>query len=194
MNRTYIARTALWASVLLMGSACSTSDILDVNNPDEIAVGTLNDPRLLQVRMNGVVDAFDNAYVGWIIQYSNFITDEVITGLNFEDYARANQRIVSYLEGPTTQIFENLSRTLRLADGLAEHIRGWAAADPATDFDRELATSLIYAGYAALVLAENSCQSVISPDPDNPSGTVLSQLETFEAAFTYQNEALSVEL
>jgi len=192
MNRTYIARTALWASVLLMGSACSTSDILDVNNPDEIAVGTLNDPRLLQVRMNGVVDAFDNAYVGWIIQYSNFITDEVITGLNFEDYARANQRIVSYLEGPTTGIFENLSRSLRLAHGLAEDIRGWAAADPGTDFDVSLATALIYAGYSALVLAENTCQSVISPDPDNPSGTVLSQAETFAAALPYLTEALTI--
>jgi hypothetical protein len=193
MIRKYTRRAALCgAGVLLVAGACSTSEILDVNNPDEIQIDTLDDPRLMQVRLNGVIDAFDAAYVGSVIQYANFITDEMITGLNWEDYARANQRIVSYLEGPTTQIFENLSRALRLADGLAEHIRGWAAADPSKDFDRELATSLAYAGYATLVLAENTCQAVISPDPDNPSGTVLSQLETFAAALPYLNEALTV--
>jgi hypothetical protein len=180
------------ASALLIAGGCSTSEILDVENPQEIPIESLDDPSLLTVRLNGVIDNFNGAYVGSVIQYSNFITDEMITGLNWEDYARANQRIVSYLEGPTTQIFENLSRTLRLAHGLAEHIRGWAAADPDTDFDEALATSLIYAGYSALVLAENTCQSVISPDADNPSGTVLSQLETFAAALPYLTEALTI--
>jgi hypothetical protein len=180
------------AGVLLVAGACSTSDILDVNNPDEIQIDDVDDPKLITVRLNGVIDQFDNAYVGSVIQYANFITDEIITGLNWEDYARANQRIVSYLEGPTGQIFENLSRTLRLADGLATHIKGWAAADPTKDFDRQLATSLTYAGYAATVLAENTCQAVISPDADNPSGTVLSQLETFAAAIPYFTEAITV--
>jgi hypothetical protein len=193
MIRKHTRRAALCAAgVLLALGACSTDDILDVNNPDEIQLDQLNDPKLLQVRLNGVIDAFNNAYVGSVMQYANFVTDEMITGLNWEDYARANQRIVSYLEGPTTQIFENTSRALRLADGLAEHIRGWAAADPATDFDRSLATTLAYAGYATVVLAENTCQAVISPVPDNPSGVVLSQLETFAAALPYLTEALTV--
>jgi hypothetical protein len=193
MIRNLMRRAALCAAgVLLVAPACSTSEILDVNNPDEISIDLLDDPKLMQVRLNGVIDNFNGAYVGSVIQYANFVTDELITGLNWEDYARANQRIVSYLEGPTTQIFENLSRTLRLADGLATHIRGWATADPARDFDTELATSLIYAGYSALVLAENTCQAVISPDADNPSGTVLSQAETFAAALPYLTEALTI--
>jgi len=193
MTTKHMIRTALCAAgVLLALGACSTSDILDVNNPDEIQLESVNDPKLLTVRLNGVIDNFDNAYVGSVIQYANFVTDEIITGLNWEDYARANQRIVSYLEGPTTQIFENLSRTLRLADGLSTHIKGWAAADPAKNFNRSLATALIYAGYSGVVLAENTCQAVISPDPDNPSGTVLSQLETFAAAIPYLTEALTV--
>jgi hypothetical protein len=192
-----IRKYTLWAArfaagALLIVGACRTDEILDVDNPDEIPIEDVNDPRLLQVRLNGVVDAFDFAYVETVIQYANFVTDEIITGLNWEDYARASQRIVSYLEGPTTNIFERLSRALRLADGLATHIKGWAAADPSKDFDRPLATALAYAGYSALVLAENTCQAVISPDPDNPSGTVLSQLETFAAALPYLNEALTV--
>lgn len=193
MFRRHTKWAALCAmGVLLVAGACRIDEVLDVDNPEQIPLDQLNDPRLLQVRLNGAVDAFDDAYVGSVVRYANFITDEMVTGLNWEDYARANQRIVSYLEGPTNQIFQNLSRALRLADGLATDIKGWAAADPARDFDRELATALIYAGYSALVLAENTCEAVISPDPDNPSGTVLSQLETFAAALPYLTEGLAV--
>jgi len=193
MTRKHAKWAGMWAAgALLLAGACSVTDVLDVNNPEEIPIDQLDDPKLLAVRLNGVVDGFDGAYVGSVIQYANFITDELVTGLNWEDYARANQRIVSYLEGPTNQIFTNLNRTLRLGHGLAEHIRGWAAADPDQDFDPELAETLVYAGYSALVLAENTCQAVISLDPDNPSGTVLSQLETFEVALPYLQEALTV--
>jgi hypothetical protein len=193
MNR----RFGSWAAAGVVGAlvfagACSIDEVLEVNNPDEIPIDQLDDPKLLPVRLNGVIDAFQGAYVGSVMQYANFLTDELVTGLNWEDYERASRRHVSYLEGPTTQIFENLSRTIRLADGLAAHIRGWAEADPDEDFDPELAETLIYAGYGALVLAENTCQAVISPNPDEPSGTVLSQLETFAAALPYLQEGLEV--
>lgn len=193
MTRGYPKWVGLFAlAALLPAAGCDIDDLLNVNNPDEIPIDQVDDPALLDVRLNGVVDNFDFAYGESVLQFSNYITDEIVTGLNWEDYARANQRIVSYLEGPTTQIFENLSRSLRLADGLAEHIEGWAADNPAKDFDTELATTLVYAGYSALVLAENTCQAVISEDPDEPSGVVLSQLETFAAAIPYLEEALSV--
>jgi hypothetical protein len=188
-NRSLII--APFAALLLVGTA-GCSDVLEVNNPDEIPLEQLDDPKLLQVRLNGVTDAFNGAYVGSVMQYANFVTDEMITGLNWEDYARANQRIVSYLEGPTHQIFSNLSRALRLAHGLAEDIRRWEAADPDADYSRELAVALTYAGYAATVLAENTCQTVISPDPDNPSGDILSPLETFGAAVPYFEDAIGV--
>jgi len=180
------------ASVLLLSGGCNVDDLLEVANPAEIPIGDLDDPRLLQVRLNGVIDNFNGAYVTDVIQYANFITDEMITGLNWEDYARANQRIVSYLEGQTQRIFQEPSQALRLADGLAEDIRGWAADDPDTNFDAALAEALVYAGYSALVLAENTCQQVISPDPDNPSGDVLEPIQTFEIAIGYLEEAVTV--
>jgi hypothetical protein len=196
MFRSHTRRAGLCAAAAaaLWAGACSVDTLLDVNNPDEIPLEQLDDPALLDVRLNGVIDEFSQAYVESVLQYANYATDEVVTGLNWETYARVNERIISYLEGPTAQIFENLSQSLRLAHGLAEHIRGWAADDPDEDFDEALATTLIYAGYSALVLAENTCQAVISPDPDDPSGTILSQLETFAAALPYLEEGLSVAL
>ena len=179
-------------AVLALALACNIDSLLDVENPEDIPLGDLDDPALMEVQLNGVLDQFYGTYVGSVIQYSNFLTDEMLTGLNWEDYARANQRIASYLEGPTNQIFEGLNRGLRQGDDLTERIRGWAAEDPETDFNEELATSLVFAGYSAVVLAENTCQAVVSPDPDDPSEEKLSPFETFGVALPYLTEALSV--
>ena len=191
-NHRALMGVCVAGAILGLAPACNFDELLEVENPEEINVDELNDPRLLQVQLNGVIDALHNAYTEPVIEWANFLTDEVLTGLNWEDYARVNQRIASYLEGPTAQIFEELSRVIKMGRDLAERIRGWAAADPATDFDPALATALAYTGYGALVLAENMCQAVISPDPDNPSGTILSQAETFEVALPYLTEAASI--
>ena len=194
MTRTHRALTAICAggALLALAVACNLDDLLEVQNPEEIPVADLDDPKLLQVQLNGVIDEFTGAYTSPVIEYANFLTDEVLTGLNWEDYARVNQRIASYLEGPTEAIYEGMNESLRMGHNLAERIRRWAAEDPETDFNEELATSLVFAGYSAVVLAENMCQAVISPDPNNPSGTVLSQLETFEVALPYLTEALTI--
>ena len=196
MTRNYRGTVAVCAAaaLLALGLACNFDDLLDVDNPQQIPIGDLDDPELIEVQLNGVLDQFSDTYVSEVIQYSNFMTDEMLTGLNWEAHARVNQRLVSYLEGPTAAVFEGLSRGLRMGHNLAERIRGWQEADPEAEFEDELATSLTFAGYSAVVLAENTCQAVISPDPDNPSGTVLSQLETFAAAVPYLTEALSVAI
>ena len=180
------------AGALMVLATCSPDALLQVDNPDAIQLERLDDVALMDVQLNGVLDQFYGVYGGTIIQYANYPTDEILTGLNWEDYARMSQRIISYLEGATTGVFEGLSRGLRMGNDVAERIRGWAAEYPEDDFDRELATALVIAGYSATVLAENMCQAVVSPDPDEPSGTVLSQLETFDVAIPYLTEALSV--
>lgn len=180
------------AGVVLALAACNTDSLLRVNNPDEIQLEQLDDPKLLEVRLNGVIDTFNDVFVGDVVQYATFLTDEVVTGLNWEGHARVNERIVSYQEGPTDAIFSGLSEAIRMADGLVVHIDEWAADDPNADFDPELAQTLAYAGYATLIMAENMCQAVISPDPDEPSSTVLEQLEIFDAAIPYLERALQV--
>jgi len=194
MLRKHAASLALGAGAVVFAAACNIDEVLQVENPSEIQIENLDDPRLLQVQLNGVIDRFTDAYVSPVIQYANFLTDEMITGLNWEDYARANQRIASWQEGPTNGIFGSLSQAHRMGLSLVDRIRGWAAADPNKDLRAELATSLVFAGYSAVILAENTCQAVFSPDPDKPSGTVLSQLETFAAAVPYLEEGLTTAL
>lgn len=187
--RKYVRLCA--AGALMVLATCSPDALLQVDNPSQIQLDKLDDIKLMDVQVAGVEDNFLGTYVGTIIQYANYPTDEMITGLNYEDYARANQRIVSYLEGPTNGIFEGLTRPLRMGNDVAERIRGWITEYPERELRDELALTLNMAGYSALVLAENMCQTVVSPDPDNPSGTVLSQMESFEVAIPYLEEALT---
>jgi hypothetical protein len=177
-------------ALLAVTTSCDfADDLLAVDNPDAIQEEAANDPALLQVQLNGVILGFNAPYVEEIVRYSTFATDEMLTGLNWEGHQRVNQRIISYLEGPTGAVFERLSQGLRQGHNLAERIRGWAADDPDTDFTNDLARTLSYAGYSAVALGENMCQAVISEDPDNPSGTVLEQPDIFAAAIPYLTEA-----
>jgi hypothetical protein len=184
--------SAVAASLVLWTSCDIADELLHVDNPEEIQLEALNDPALLEVQVNGVIGNFNSLMDDPYIRYSNFLTDEILSGLNWEDYARASQRIASYLEGPTAPIFEAASRSLRQAHDVAERIRGWAADDPGTDFRTDLATVLTYAGYSAVMLGEGMCQAVISPDPDDPSSEVLEQPDIFAAALPYLVEGLSV--
>ncbi|HLB38007.1 MAG TPA: RagB/SusD family nutrient uptake outer membrane protein [Gemmatimonadales bacterium] len=180
--------------MVMLAAGCNPDELLKVENPDELQLENLNDVKLLKVQLNGVIDQVHSTYASPVIEFANYLTDEVLTGRNWEDYARASQRIASYLEGPTNGIFTGTSRGLRMGHELAERIRVWAADDPSRNFDAELATALVFAGFSTVVMAENTCQAVISPDPNNPSGTVLSQLETFAAAVPYLTEGLTVAL
>lgn len=195
MRRKYTRWVGMLAvsAVLALSTACGIADdLLQVDNPEEIQIQKLDDPLLIEVQLNGVIGMFKSAWDSPLIEYGMYPTDEVLTGLNWEDYARVNQRIISYLEGPTAAIFEQTARALRQGNDLAERIRVWDADDPDADYREELATALVFAGYAAVIQAEAMCQSVISPVPDEPSGTVLSQEENFAAALPYLEEALSV--
>ena len=193
-KHTGLAVSVAAGTILAFATGCNfTDELLNVENPGAITIEALNDPALLAVQVAGVIDAHQTAY-SWNLEYTMYPTDEVITGLNWEGYARVNQRIISYLEGITDNTFERGSKALRMANDVAERIRVWAADDPATDFNEELATSLVFAGYSAIGLGETMCQTVISPNPDDPSSTVLSQLETYAVALPYLNEALTVAL
>src|SRR5436309_15926684 len=116
-NTRWLALTA--AGVLAFVGSCGINDVLQVQNPSQIPTENLNDPKLMQVQVNGVIEAFQNAYTEPVSEWANFLTDVVLTGLNSEVYARVNQRIASYPDGPTNQIVRQLSRSLRVAPGVS---------------------------------------------------------------------------
>jgi hypothetical protein len=68
---------------------------------------------------------------------------------------------------------------------------GWSKIDfdVAADFDEGIATSLVFAGFALVIEGEFMCQGVISYDPDDPSGTVLEQVDIYNAAIPFLIDA-----
>jgi len=193
----------MWAGMCALGAslalytACDFADeLLQVENPEEIMIRNLDDFRLLEVQVNGVIGMFQSAYDSPIIEHGAMHTDEHLDGVNWEGTARQGQRILHWDEGQTQSIFEETSRALRQGHNLAEQIRLWQADDSLdlepNELDEDLATVLVFTGYSVVAMADHMCQTVVSPDPDAPSGTVLSNAENYALAEGYLEEALAI--
>jgi hypothetical protein len=193
MRKIQIAR---WAGMLAVAflllplSACD--EILKVNNPDEINVDTLNDAQLFEAQVAGVVSEFLDELTrnnGALLWSANFLTDEQVTGLNWEDYARVNQRIVNYTEGPVASLWGGISRWLRLGKHVIE-LSDSLVDDPGSS--EYVALAEVYIGYGYLYAGESMCMTVFSDDVDNPSGDVLTPNETFALAIPHFLRAIQV--
>lgn len=188
---------ALGASLTLFAACDFADELLVVANPDEILLTALDDFALLDVQVNGVVGQFKSAYDSPIIEYGSMHTDEHLDGVNWEGTARQGQRILHWDEGQTTAIFESTNRALRQGHNLSEQIRLWAGMNDSLNFDPgdlddELATVLTFTGYSVVAMADHMCQTVISPEPDEPSATILSNAENYAFAEQYLTEALTL--
>src|SRR5437667_9607309 len=90
-NTRWLALTA--AGVLAFVGSGGINDVLQVQNPTQIPTANLNDPELMQVQVNGDIEAFQNPYTDPVSEWANSLTDEVLSGPIWEDHARLNQRI-----------------------------------------------------------------------------------------------------
>ncbi len=83
-------------TILALTSGCNFADeLLQVNNPEQILIEDIDDVALLAARVAGVIDNFQGAYDDPVLEFGSYMTDEVLTGLNWEGHARTNQRITS---------------------------------------------------------------------------------------------------
>jgi hypothetical protein len=192
MRTNNIARWAgLLAAALLVVPLPACDEILNVDNPEEISVNELNDEALLDAQVAGVIDAFTEQTAGTesgLIQGGTFLTDETVTGLNWEDWQRANQRVVNYIEGPVYGIWENLSETLRNGEETLHKLDSLAT-DPTEDRRVALVAALV--GYTYMLIGEHICQAVFSSQ-DSLGSTVYDPPEVFAKAIPFFNRALTV--
>ncbi len=178
--------------ILLLGlagasaGACTISDqILDVNNPAQLDEGLLNDPALVSVLVAGVIGDFQDMYSDPFVWRGSMITDEQVTGINWEQTARLNQRIIQFDEGDARGMFSSLSRVLAQGDSVSSRFRNGLLESPSTDI--RLATTLAYAGYSYIAMADVMCEAVI-----NVGSEILQPPALYERAVERFNEALTV--
>lgn len=75
----------------LAGTAAGCESLLDVDNPATYAAEDLNDPAVIPVLVNGVVGRFQAGYDDLALN-SAIITDEAVSGNNFETVQRLDLR------------------------------------------------------------------------------------------------------
>jgi hypothetical protein len=189
--RTHFIRR--WANRLscavLVGLVVACGDLLKVSNPEQIPQDELNDTSLFNAQVAGVISEFEDAFTrndGAVLWSANFLTDEQVTGLNWEDYARVNQRIVNYTEGPVNSLWGGLSRVVRLGEDVTARIETMIGPN-----DARIAVTEVFAGYGYLYIGESMCQAVFGT-AENPDTTIRTPTDVFNLAIPHLQRALSV--
>ncbi len=186
-------RFSRWAAGLTVAAfsvvlvACDS--ILKVNNPQQIPVASLDDTTLIEAQVAGVLAQFQDEYTrsnGALLWSANFITDEQVTGLNWEDYARVNQRIVNYTEGPVRLIWAGLSGIIRQSEDVSGRIEALLSAQ-----DKRLALTSVYAGYGYTLTGETMCMAVFGT-AENPGTAIETPDQIFAHAVPWFQKAISI--
>jgi hypothetical protein len=175
--------------LLLPLSACE--DLLNVNNPAEIPVDSLGSTALIDAQLAGLIARFAENIAGdeeAITQAGAFMTDEQITGLNWEDWQRTNQRIANYNEAQMDAMWSNMAEIVTLGES-ALHFLDSLVADPASDDRVALAAALT--GYGYVFIGEHFCNAVFST-PDSLSQDLKQPTDVFQLAIPYFQQAIDV--
>ena len=172
------------AGVLVAVGACSFDEVLTVQNPDELPEDNLNNPSFVNVLIASVKGDLAAALHDPFIWRGSMFTDETLTGINWEQTARLNERIVQYDEGDAELMFSQLSRALFQADSVTGRLRNLLE-NP--DSDERVALTLAYAGYDLIFLADAMCEATINIGSD-----IYQPLSLYQFAVDRFNSALPI--
>ncbi|UCC72308.1 MAG: hypothetical protein JSV86_18370 [Gemmatimonadota bacterium] len=191
-NRTIARWAGMLALAFLLVPISACDEILDVNNPAEINDEDLLDEQLLDAQVAGVLKLLEELMSGdeeSFTQGSTFLTDEQLTGLNWEDWQRVNQRIVIYTEGPLDDMWDNQSEFLMNGRMALEKLDALLE-DPSTD--RRVALVSMMVGYGYVFMAETWCQVVLAESVDQLGTTLYTHDEILALAFPHFERAIDV--
>lgn len=179
-------RTVLLGVLLAgMGACSSIEGVLDVENPDELDESLLQDETLVKVLVNGVIGDFAAMYGDPFIWRGSMITDDQVSGINWEATARLSQRLVRYDEGDPDIMFAQISRARMQADSVSGRLKGGLSKSPTNDVN--LATTLAYAGYSYIIMADAMCEATV-----NVGDKIYQPAELYDIAIQRFNEALPI--
>jgi hypothetical protein len=165
--------------------ACN--ELLSVENPGAIQDGQLNDPVLGETIVQSVVSDFQQMY-GDLAYYSAVITDEAVTGHNFETIKEMDLRIAKPNNNTlNSDIYTPLQRARFAGDSLTGRLR--AIFGDSASRSLGMARALAYAGYSNMLLGEFMCEA-----PVDPASASLGWDELMHRALERYDEAISVAI
>jgi hypothetical protein len=177
-KRFLLRLSALGAMVFFVPAGCQS--LLDIQDPDIVLPGNLNDPSALPTLRAGAIGDFTFAYSGsgaigsaggqeGQIMTSGLLADEWVNSETFPDRIQVDARNIS-ISGATMQtIFRGLSRARRAAEFAAAKYRQLS---PDTTRESGFVEVQILAGYTYILFAENYCSGVPFSTA-NPDGTIV---------------------
>lgn len=179
-----IAGASLAGLVLALSltSCDALDDLIQANNPAAIAEDELDDPTLADVLVNSVTGSLSAMYDDILIWRGSMLTDEQVSGINWEATARLNERRVRYDQ--ETGNFGSLSAYRFMADSVSGRFRTLL---PNPQSDRRMALALAHAGYGYNFLGEMMCEATI-----NVGATIYTPVQLFEMAIPRFEEAIQV--
>jgi hypothetical protein len=179
-----VRATVMGLVVVGLGACSAFTDILDVQNPDELNEDLLQDEALVGVLVSSVKGDFDDAYDDpWTWRGSMF-TDESLTGINWEGTARLNERRVEFDEGDADGMFSELSRARAQGDSVSVRLQTLLETP---NSDERMAKVLAYAGYSYVIMADAMCEASI-----NGGATIYTPADLYQFAVDRFTSALTV--
>lgn len=155
-TRARAAIVTLGAALLLVAACDAVDDLLTVENPARILPEELNDKQLIEVLANSPVGALQDMYTDYVIWRGSMLTDEQVSGINWEQTARVSQRIIRYDEDDSDEMFGELNQIRMISDSATALLRTLVD-DPASS--EELAQTLAYSGYSHVLMGETMCEA-----------------------------------
>lgn len=169
MNRIF--RGARAAGLLLAfglaGSTAACDALLNVDNPATFSDGDLDDPVLAPQLEAGVIARFNLAYDEAAL-YSAVITDEAVTGHNFEQIQQTDLRLIDKTNSSiSADVYNQLQRTRAAADSFGARLVA-VLGDSASKSIR-VARVQAYGALSYVILGEFMCEAPV--DPTQPAIT-----------------------
>ena len=173
-------RLAAALSVVLTLGACK--DVLEVSNEQDILDQNLDSPDAVTPLMNGVIGDYALAYANAIDIVGLFGQELIHTG-SFPTWREVETGIGTRPSSTGNDVYRNASRAIWVADTAAVRLR---KALPDAEKRLELATVLVWGGFAHFLLADNFCEMTFH------AGPAVTPKQGYERALGLFDDALTV--
>jgi len=162
-----MTRTAMpLARRLLAGAAASAlcfgcSGLLEVSNEQEILDKNLDNPDAVTPLTNGVAGDFAVAYSN-AVNIVGLVGQELVHTGSFPSWREIERGIATRPSSEANGMYNSVSRAIWVADTAATRFRAFL---PDAERRAELATVLVWGGFAHFLLADNYCQMTFHGGP-----------------------------
>ena len=172
-RRSHVVRRSLVAVLAtnLVLTACSTSDLLDVQVPNSVPDDIYNNPAFATLMVNSVIGDFECAFGSFVVA-EGLLTDELHDSALNNGNWNMDRRDNAFTSGfygtnsctTVTGVYTPLSTARGEADAAIQRLSGWTVAQVPNIKTLEAQANL-YSGFSYATLGMSMCQAAFDKGP-----------------------------